>query len=429
MLQKKYIFVLLSLIVLMFSYTNSFAVPTQAVGVGAASYVPVPEISAPSAILVEAESGQILYSKDSLQPLHISSACKLMTVLAAIENAELSSNVTVSTDSAGTEGSALNLDVGAKYPLEDLLYAIMLTSANDAAKTVAEHVSAGDISKFVDLMNSTAAKLDMTDTHFTNPTGLLEDNQFTTARDISLLIRYAINNSTFNRIFSTKVRPWYGSGNDAEILTSSNELFWSYDGIEGGKIGYNKKEQQTIISTATRMNMKLICVILDSPGTTMYTDATTLFNYGFQNFRKSTLVHKGEVLKTTELDGNEINLVSQSDITYIHPLGENYISEFNATADLKPPLKKAIPAGSALYVLKDGTIINLSLYPETEIIPPDDFLTSTRKKIDENKDIFYLVLFLVALEAILVVFNIGKLFKKLVLMLIKQLRQHRRRNG
>ena len=435
-MHKRNIFILINLIcILMFSYTESFAgtpqaesynVPPQVAGIGAASYVPAPEIGAPSAILVEAESGQILYSKDHQKPLHISAACKLMTVLVAIENDDLFSNVTVSSDSVDAEGSALSLEVGAKYPLEDLLYAIMLTSANDAAKAVAEHVSAGNIGKFVDMMNDTAAKLNMTNTHFTNPTGLLEENQYTTASDISLLIKHAISNTTFNRIFSTKVRPWYGNGNDTKILTSSNNLFWGYDGIEGGKTGYNKKEQQTIVSTASRTNMKLICVVLDSLDTSMYTDASALFDYGFQNFRKDTLIHEGEVIKTAELDGNKINLISKSDITYVHPMGESYIKQFTAIDNLKPPLKKAIPAGSASYILQDDTAINISLYPESEVIPPDDLKTSTLKKVIDNKDIFYLVLFLIAIEAILVVFNIGKLIRKLILMVIKRSKRRRK---
>lgn len=426
MYKKSILTLFIIVLIVMLSYGSSFAITSQAIGIGAASTVATPEISAPSAILVEAESGQILYSKDIQQSLHISAACKLMTVLVAVENADLYSNVTVSSDSVGMEGSALSLEVGAKYQLDDLLYAIMLTSANDAAIAIAEHVSAGDIHKFVEMMNATAARLNMTNTHFTNPTGLLEDNQFTTANDISLLIKYAINNPAFNEIFSVKVRPWYSTGNDAKILTSSNKLFWGYDGIIGGKTGYNKKEQQTIISTAKRTNMTLICIVLDAPENTMYTDASTLFDYGFQNFRKNTLVYKGEVLKTATLDNNEINLVSQSDIIYVHPLGESYIKEFSATADLKPPIKKAIPAGSAEYILKDGTAVKLSLYPETEIVPPEDFKTSARKKILENKDIFILVLFLISIEVLLIVFNIGKLIRKFVLFIVRQFNRKNR---
>jgi D-alanyl-D-alanine carboxypeptidase (penicillin-binding protein 5/6) len=382
-------------------------------GIGAASNVPVPEISAVSAILVEAETGQILYHKNSHAHLHISAACKLMTTLVAIENSDIYSNATVSADSVNIEGSALNLEVGAKYQVVDLLYAIMLTSANDAAMAVAEYVSAGDIEKFMAKMRETALKLNMNNTNFTNPTGLYDEKQYTTAADISLFIRYAIQNPIFNRIFSAKARPWYGTGTEAKILTSSNKLFWGYDGVEGGKTGYNKKEQQTIICTANRSNMKLICIVLDAPESTMYSDATSLLDYGFDNFRKSTLVRKGEQLKTSELDGKEIKLVSQSDVMYIHPFGENYIKEFSVEADLKLPLKKTVPVGSAKYTLQDGTEIAVSLYPETEIVPPDDTLTKIRKKIIDNRDIFLLVAILLAIEALLLLGSIGKLLRKL----------------
>ena len=143
-------------------------ISAESIGIGAAGRVPSPEISAPSAILVEAETGQVLYHKNSEAPLHISAACKLMTVLVAVEKSSLSSYVTVSSDSVDTEGSALSLQVGAKYLMSDLLHAIMLTSANDAAVAVAESVSSGDIKKFVDMMNETAKNAGMTQTQFTN---------------------------------------------------------------------------------------------------------------------------------------------------------------------------------------------------------------------------------------------------------------------
>jgi D-alanyl-D-alanine carboxypeptidase (penicillin-binding protein 5/6) len=417
---KSNIVAVLMILVIVFSYSVSFANPQQIEGTGAASNVPAPEISAASAILVEAETGQVLYHKNSHALLHISAACKLMTVLVAIENSDIYSNATVSADSINIEGSALNLEVGAKYQVADLLYAIMLTSANDAAIAVAEYVSAGDIDKFTAKMRETALKLNMNDTNFTNPTGLYDEKQYTTAYDISLFVRYAIQNPIFNRIFSAKARPWYGTGTETRILTSSNKMFWGYDGVEGGKTGYNKKEQQTIICTANRSNLKLICVVLDAPESTMYSDAASLLDYGFNNFRKSTLVRKGEHLKTSELDGKEIRLVSQSDIMYVHPLGENYIEEFSADAELKLPLKKSVPVGSAKYTLQDGTEIVVSLYPETEVVPPDDTLTKIRKKVIENKDIFFLVAILLVIEAILMLVSIGKFFKKLILLILRR---------
>lgn len=413
-----------AIMALVFLNTASFATTPAAINVDPAGSETGPEISAPSAILVEAETGQILYSKNANEKLHIAAACKLMTALVAIENTDLYANATVSAEAAGVEGSALNLEVGSKYLVNDLLYAIMLTNANDAATVLAENVSSGSITKFVNKMNETALRLNMSNTRFTNPTGLMDDYQYTTAQDISFLIRYAIQNKTFNNIFTTKARPWYNPGEEAKIMTSSNKLFWSYNGIEGGKTGYNNKKQQSLICTASRSDMKLICIVLDAPEAKLYTDAQTLLDYGFDNFLKSTLVKKGETLKTAELDGKEINLVSQNEIKYVHPIGEDFIKQFSAAADLKTPLKKTIPAGSAKYVLDDGTEINVGLYPENDITPPDDLKTRINKKIQDNKDIFYTVLVLLLIEVILVLFNMGKLAGRLVATLIRKIKRN-----
>jgi D-alanyl-D-alanine carboxypeptidase/D-alanyl-D-alanine carboxypeptidase (penicillin-binding protein 5/6) len=382
-------------------------------GRGAASNVPAPVISAPSALLMEAETGQVLYEKKPETPLHISAANKLMAVLVAVENGNLSSFVTVSSDSVVTEGATLNLVVGEKYLLSDLLYSIMLVSANDATTAVAEHISSGDTEKFVELMNQTAEKLGMTNTYFVNPTGLYDERQYTTAKDIALLVRYAIANQQFNTIFSAKIKTWYGK-NDARLLTSPINLFWAYDGILGGKTGYNVKEKQSLICTASRTNMKLISVVLDTPEDAMMPDTTALLDYGFGNFWKSTLVSKNEIIKTVEHEGHEVRLISLSDILYVHPIGESYIKEFEFSADLKPPLKKTTPAGSATYILNDGTEIRIGLYPESEIVPVEDIKTRIQKRILENKDIFLIVAVLVAIEALLLVANVGKLIAKLI---------------
>ncbi len=414
-----------SAIIYLFVHISSpcFADSDDNVGYGAANRVPVPEISAPSAMLIEAETGQTLYHKSSETPLHISAANKLMTILVALENGSLTSYVTVSSDSAGTEGSSLNLIVGEKYLMSDLLYAIMLTSANDAARAIAEHISSGDINKFVDLMNKTAENIGMTNTQFVNPTGLYDEEQYTTAKDISLLVKYAIKNPQFNTIFNTKVKLWYDKGSEGRILTSSNALFWAYDGIKGGKTGYNSKEQQSVICTAVRTNLQLISIVLDSPDDTMYTDSTALMDYGFNNFWKSTLVSKNEVIKKVEFEGTEVKLISQNDIMYVHPIGESYIQEFDAIADLKPPLKRTVPAGNATYVLSDGTEVSISLYPESEIVPVEDMKTRIQKRILENKDIFLIVAILLVIEALLLLFNIGKFFAKLVAFIRRRSRR------
>ncbi|NTV90906.1 MAG: D-alanyl-D-alanine carboxypeptidase, partial [Clostridiales bacterium] len=322
------------------------------------------------------------------------------------------SNVTISKDSVDAEGSALSLEVGEKYSLEDLLYAIMLSSANDAAKAVAEYVS-GDTASFVIKMNETAARLKMDNTHFTNPTGLYDEGQYTTASDISAMIRYAISNSTFEKMFSTNARPWIHKDGSTSILTSQNKLFWSFSGIEGGKTGYNKKELQSLITTAARNDLRLVCVVLDSPEESVFPDATALMEIGFSNFRKGILVKAEDKIDTVKIDGTPVNLIAAEDVYYVHPNGDSYIKDLTISTDSSVPFKKGKIAGTATYLLNDGTTIDIALYPENEIIQSEDFLTTAKDKITENKDILYLIYFLIIIEIFLFISNIIKLLVKL----------------
>lgn len=410
------------LIFLLFSYSavNADTGVISALGVNAdtaaaaseanASSGPV-NITAPSAILTDAERGQVLYEKNPKERLHISVVCKLMTVLIAVESGKLNSNVTVSTDSLDATGSALNLEAGEKYSLEDLLYGIMLTPANDAAKAVAEFIG-GDTDKFVALMNSTANKLNMTNTHFVNPTGLYDEKQYTTAYDLSLLMKYALANDTFNSIFSIKAKPWDYNNSEAKILTNQDKLFWSYNGTDGGKTGFNDKDRQSAVTTATHGDMRLICIVLDSPEADLFTGSTTLFDYGFGKYMKSVLVHAGDILKTVNLDGNDINLVSSSDASYIHPLGDSYIKQFSATSILQAPVKKSNKGGTATYTLNDGTIINIDLYPDKDIVPPENFISTAKDLLLANRNILYLIVFLLMLEFIFMLAYTIRLIKK-----------------
>jgi len=380
---------------------------------------PPPNIDAPSSILIESRRGQILYEKNSREKLHISAACKIMTTLVTIEKmqGELDSKVTISKESADTEGAALKLEVGEKYSVEDLLYAVMLRSANDAANALAEYVG-GDMENFVALMNDKALELNLLDTHFSNPSGLYDETQYTTAYDLSLLIKYAIGNPIFDRIFSTKSRPWANSDGTFDILVNQNNLFWEYEGIDGGKTGFNNNDQHTAITTATRNGQRLICVVLDSPKDSVFVDSEKLLDYGFNNFRSGILVRKGEPLKTIQVGDKEINLVSINDVYYTYPIGDSYIKnyEVKVAENLEPPIKKSVSIGTARYILADDTIIDISLYPDVDINPPEDFATIVKKKLMENKDILYLLAILLVIEVILILYNIikliGKVFKK-----------------
>jgi len=410
------IFLVFQVVLLLLFTSTVYAVPSYPASANPAdSILQPPDVGAPSAILIESGRGQVLFQKEAKQSLHISAANKIMTALVVIEKEKekLDSKVTISKESVETEGSALNLEVGEKYTVEDLLCAVMLRSANDAAYALAEYVG-GDISRFVTFMNDKAAELNLKDTHFSNPTGLYDETQYTTAYDIAGLIKYAINIPAFDRIFSSKARPWSGGDGITKIITNQNDLFWIYDGVDGGKTGFNNENQHTSITTATKNNHRLICVVLDSPKDSVLSDSTNILDFGFNNFRTGILVKKGEALNNIIVDGKQVNLVSQNDVYYTFPIGENYIKnyEVNITKELVPPIKKSLSAGIARYVLNDNTVIDINLYPDVDIYPPSNFFSSAKSKVAENKNIFILVAFLLLIEIILVINSLIRLVKK-----------------
>lgn len=371
-----------------------------------------PTVKADSAILVDALRGQILYQKSTSKKLHVSTACKIMTALIVIDKAKLDAKVTISKESTSNEKSNLNLEVGEKYTVENLLFAIILSSANDASNALAEYVG-GDIEKFVVLMNNKAKALNMKNTNFTNPSGVYDQSQYTTAYDLALLIRHAVSIPAFNNIFSSKAITWESSGK-TQLLVNSNKLFWSYDGVDGGKVGYNEKSLQSAITTATRDNMRLISIVLDTPENTVYTDSTSLFDYGFENYKSGILVSKGQVLKTTNIGDVSVNLISPSDIYYTYPIGDNYIKdiEFNITQKIELPVTKDKTLGTAKYILKDNITIDVELSSDKDIYPPSSLLNKIREKLTENKDIYMLVILLLSIEALLILLGLSKFIIK-----------------
>lgn len=387
---------------------------------GQAFAVEAPELKAESAILVESKRGQILFEKNSTSRLHIASANKLMTALLALEKAgsKLDTQVTVSKTVTTVEGSKTNLEVGGKYSLEDLIYTIILTSGNDSAVALAEYVG-GDVTAFVDIMNNKARELKLKDTNFTNPTGLYDEEQYTTAYDLAVLLRYALSNPAFDRIFSSQVKVW-NNQDKREVITNSNNLFWSYDGIDGGKVGYNEVERQTALTTATKNNMRLISIVLDSPEEHVYEDSIMLLDYGFNNFKTGILVKKDQTIKTISVGEDQtVDLISPIDVFYTFPMGEDYIKDIDIRTkdDIELPVLKTEIVGAVKYILNDDTEINVDLYPAINVYSSVDMFSSLVKSMIEYKEITILLFLLIWIEMLLIVIKFVKGVKNIILRL------------
>lgn len=256
------------------------------------------DISSTAAIVMETSTNTVLYSKNADQALYPASAVKVMTCLMALENSSLDDQVTMTATgvSGVTDGGAnISAQLDEVFTMEQCLYAIMVASANDIALQVAEHIS-GSVEDFVAAMNTRAQELGCTNTVFTNPTGLPDENQHTTAHDMALIMEAAMANDTFRTIAQTTsytIPATNVSGGD-RVLTNNFTMINSssdsyYEPCIGGKEGYTEASGSTLVCEASKNNMKLICVVLNGASGVTDDEAIALLNYGFDNFTPLTL--------------------------------------------------------------------------------------------------------------------------------------------
>ena len=257
-----------------------------------------PDITSTAAVIMEDSTNTVLYAKNADQQLYPGGAVKIMTTLLALENTQLTDQVTMTATgvSGVTDGGAnISAQLDEVFTIEQCLYAIMLSSANDVALQVAEHIG-GSVDGFVQKMNDRAAQLGCTNTVFTNPTGLPDENQHTTARDMALIMKAAIDNDTFRTIAGTTsytIPATNVSGgervltNNFSMLNSANAAY--YPNCLGGREGYTEASGSTLVCGAEKNGTTLIAVVLQGASGTTAAEAGSLLNYGFDNFQMLSL--------------------------------------------------------------------------------------------------------------------------------------------
>ncbi|MDK2799906.1 MAG: hypothetical protein PWQ70_1525 [Clostridiales bacterium] len=281
------------------------------------TYAEVIDISASSAVVMDTVTGRVLYEKNAHQKRPMASTTKIMTAIVALENGNLNDIVTTSAKAAYVEGSSIWLEEGEKQRLEDLIYGLLLSSGNDAAIVIAEHIG-GSVEEFAKMMTKKAHAIGAINTSFKNPNGLDEDGHYTTAYDLGLITRYALKNKKFSEIVKTEQKkiPWQGHKWD-RLLKNHNRLLKMYDGCDGVKTGFTKKSGRCLVSSATRNEWQVVVVTLNAPND--WEDHKKLFNYAFDNYKLQVVCEKGEFMKTLPvLDGKKdmISLVA-SDTLFI----------------------------------------------------------------------------------------------------------------
>ncbi|MBU8879174.1 D-alanyl-D-alanine carboxypeptidase [Bacillus sp. FJAT-29790] len=327
-------------------------------------------VSAQSAILMEQGSGRVLFEKEAYKPRRIASITKIMTAILAIESGKMDEMVKVSEKAVRAEGSSVYLKLDEKIKLEDLVYGLMLRSGNDAAVAIAEHVG-GSLDGFVYLMNQKAEEIGMKTTHFENPHGLDDhEKHFSTAYDMAILTRYAMNNKKYAKIAGTKVHR-------APNPTESWERKWDnknrlltelYEYCTGGKTGFTKRAKRTLVTTASKEQLNLIAVTLNGPDD--WNDHIQMYEHGFKTYNLAEVLPKGS------LEGIKEEMYKKK--VYL-PQGFNYPIKagekdlFEVEYKMKKPderwkMGEDVPniVGKATVYFKNQPVKNLSIYYKQE---------------------------------------------------------------
>ncbi|WP_246031657.1 D-alanyl-D-alanine carboxypeptidase family protein [Salibacterium salarium] len=242
-----------------------------------------------AAVLIDAESGQVLFEKNGDEQMYPASITKIATGLMALEKADLDEKVTVSEEAADVEGTSVYLVEDEVMPLKQLVEGMLINSGNDAGTAIAEHISGSEQAFSEEMTEYVMKKTGIEDTNFTNPHGLFSENHYSTAEDMAEITRVAMQNDTFRDIVSTKEKAWKGEGWETE-LRNHHQLLWDYDGANGVKNGYVTEAGYTLVTSAERDDRELIAVVMKADSDSYaYEDTTKLLDAGFEEFDEHIL--------------------------------------------------------------------------------------------------------------------------------------------
>jgi len=328
------------------------------------------DVSARSAILVEAASGDVIFEKNAHEKLPIASTTKIMTAVVTLENANIDTKVKISPRACGIEGSSIYLEKDEVLTVEELLYAIMLESANDAASALAIYV-AGSEEKFADLMNETAARIGMTETHFTNPHGLDNKEHYSTAADMAKLAVYALGNEKFCEIASTVKRqiPLHGD-EGARVLINHNRLLRLSDEVIGVKTGFTKRSGRCLVSAAERNGVRVIAVTLSDPND--WKDHLAMLDTGLSSYSTYTLADCEQFTMNLPCVGTEdgfITVTNHDSLVVTQKSGTTFSHVIEADRLVFPPVTTEEPLGRVVFYLGDDVVGEVSLYPVENVQP------------------------------------------------------------
>lgn len=366
---KRFFMILIILIILILNFYNnvSYSISSE------------PDISAGAAILIDSSSQRILYSKNETEKMYPASTTKILTAILTIENCNLDDIVTVPYEAISSIPSGYSvaaLQAGEQLTVEQLLQVMMVYSANDAANVLAYHIC-GSIDAFANLMNNKVSELGLTNTHFTNPSGMHDNNHYTTAYDLSIIMKYCMQNSIFRNLSSLKYcRIPATNKYDERVFNTTNELL-KYDNREvasnyyykyaiAGKTGYTTQAKNCLVSVSNKDDLELICVVL-SVGlypdnlSAKFIDTKALFNYGYDNYtirklrEKNAIATQIEINNGTEETRNLDVLISDDIISLVSKddFETEFSPEIQINNNLFAPIAQGQVIGKIIYTI-DG---------------------------------------------------------------------------
>lgn len=389
-----------------------------------------PSITTPSAIVMEVNSGAVLYEKNSNEQNYPASITKIMTTMLALEFCELDEVVTFSADAVfKNEGNTSHIarDLGEEMTMEQCLYAVMLESANECAYAVAEHVGqklGGDYQTFIDLMNERAEAIGCTNTHFANANGLPDEEHYTSAHDMALIAAEAYKNETFRIIIGTRSYRIAPTNKHDEITPLNNHHAmlnyyktnkYLYDYCTGGKTGYTDAAGSTLVTYAEKDGLSLVCVVMRTSKTEQYTETTALFDYCFQNFQ-AVLLADAETNTSGEkkyqgIMGNQKSFVDLNVDAYVTiPIAASF-------SDVELELiTKELPANTLAqlkYTYANHVVGVVDVVPSEADIEDNYFEYSKQREEDSEVNIIKIkptvIFFLLLIVAVVgVIFFLGK---------------------
>ena len=330
-----------------------------------------PQVQAYSAVLIDSITGKVLYEKRCHARRPPASTTKMMTAILAIEKTKPTDTVCASPNACQTPFGSLNLKPGEQMRMYDLLYGMLLRSANDAAESVAEHV-AGSPEAFAKMMNDKAAEIGLHDTHFVNPHGLYTPGHYSTAYDLAMIARYAIQYPLFNEIVRTKSARIDRSLNTLDVsLRNTAHFLWKFQGADGIKTGYTREAGHCFVGSATRNGWRLISVVLHSDKAGQ--DTSAIMQYGFDNFKPVIFARKGIPYCTLPVTGGiqpRIRAMPSNNLAFVVKKNTPVSVKTDVKTDkISAPIFKGTKVGSITAYINGKSMGAIDLLADQDVLP------------------------------------------------------------